>query len=74
MLCLLFNLLLFIYRLWRHVTHALRNNDIHNASIGKQWLEQRQRLEQKDRAQKNVKWMAKVRRLFFCLLFLFLEF
>lgn len=51
----------YLHRLWRHVTNALYSNDIQNASRGKHWLEQRQRLQAKQRAQRQEKWQTKAR-------------
>jgi hypothetical protein len=38
------------------VTRALHDNDIKAASIGKYWLEQRQRLQAKQRLKTGDKW------------------
>ncbi|CDW58950.1 PH and Oxysterol BP domain containing protein [Trichuris trichiura] len=43
-------------RLWRHVTVALKEKDVHKATKCKFWLEQRQRDAAKIRALKNIKW------------------
>uniref|UniRef100_A0A915KGJ6 Oxysterol-binding protein n=1 Tax=Romanomermis culicivorax TaxID=13658 RepID=A0A915KGJ6_ROMCU len=43
-------------KLWRHVTAALKQKNVHLATKAKQFLEQRQRQEAKDRAEKNVLW------------------
>jgi len=46
-------------RLWRHVTAALFQNRIDVASRSKRWIEQRQRSEAKERAEKGQTWMPK---------------
>lgn len=56
------------YRLWRHVTAALYENDIGKASKGKHWLEQRQRLQAKQRAARHEQWRTKACAVLICLI------
>lgn len=43
-------------KLWRHVTAALKQKNVHLATKAKHFLEQRQRQEAKDRAEKSLQW------------------
>ncbi|XP_067678060.1 oxysterol-binding protein-related protein 9-like isoform X1 [Haliotis asinina] len=46
-------------RLWRDVTYNLKHKNVEKATEGKQFLEQRQRDEAKDRKEKGERWETK---------------
>ena len=46
--------------LWKDVTYYLKSKQLDKATEGKSFLEQRQREEAKERAEKSLKWHTKV--------------
>lgn len=47
-------------RLWKDVTYYLKAKQLNQATVGKSFLEQRQRQEAKERAEQGLKWQTKV--------------
>jgi hypothetical protein len=59
--------------MWKDVTYYLKSKQVNKATGAKSFLEQRQREEAKERADKSLKWQTKVKERFrFSLIFSFL--
>lgn len=52
---------IFEFSLWKDVTFYLKAKQMNKATSAKTLLEQRQREEAKERAEKSLKWQTKVR-------------
>lgn len=50
--------------MWKDVTYYLKSKEVHKATGAKSFLEQRQREEAKERADKSLKWQTKVKERF----------
>jgi len=53
--------------MWKDVTYYLKSKEVHKATGAKSFLEQRQREEAKERADKSLKWQTKVKERFYFL-------
>jgi len=56
--------------MWKDVTYYLKSKEVHKATGAKSFLEQRQREEAKERADKSLKWQTKVKERFHFLKYL----
>jgi hypothetical protein len=50
-----------MFSLWKDVTYYLKSKQMDKATAAKSFLEQRQRHEAKERAEKALKWQTKVK-------------
>ncbi len=50
-----------MFSLWKDVTYYLKFKQMDKATAAKSFLEQRQRQEAKERAEKALKWQTKVK-------------
>jgi hypothetical protein len=50
-----------LFSLWKDVTYSLKSKQLDKATGAKSFLEQRQREEAKERAEKSIKWQTKVK-------------